>query len=158
MRFSITLLVLMMGCQSVEVGPSYIDRGYQFEIDAFKAKSDGTPIGLRASVGQVWLPENWANKYGDYTMRYALGPFVRLSLPYGFYFEPRFEGAYYPALGTAFEPEVGARIGWSHNHFQVFFGERIGLGNGNDHERVGDYEHIYYGWKPEFGISWGFDW
>jgi len=156
MRFLSLILLLSIGCQQFRAGPSYIDRGLSTEYSAFQA-ADGTPIGMRLSVGYVEMPREWKE---DWTMRYAVGPYLQIPLPLNFYLEPRFEVAYYPSLGTPFEPEGGARIGWSYKNLQIFGGVRFPFGNGNDHEKLNppEYEHIYAGVKPEFGFSWSFDW
>jgi hypothetical protein len=153
MRIFLLLFLLLVACQSAKTGLAYIDKGYSFEASVFKTE-ESIPLGLRASIGQVWLPSSWE---ADYTMRYAVGPYFQLGLPHGFYLEPRFEAAYYPELNTPFEPETGLRLGWRHDHLEVFIGGRYPLGNGYRHEDAGEYEHIPAGFKPELGIVWGFD-
>ncbi|MCI0564037.1 MAG: hypothetical protein MN733_36640 [Nitrososphaera sp.] len=148
-------LFFLAACQSGKTGLAYIDNGSSFEASIFRT-NENVPVGLRASVGQVWLPERWASLYGDSTVRYALGPYVQIGLPYGFYIEPKAEAAYYPDLGTPFELEAGTRFGWRWKSFEIFYGGRVGLGNGYRHERMGEWEHFPAGWHPELGLVWSF--
>lgn len=169
MKTAILGLLFLASCQSGKVGVAYIDKGWTTEASIFKA-GDGTPLGLRGSAGRVEMPDAWDT---DWTMRYAIGPFVQIPLwqtktwyPHtssffttGFYLEPRIEAAFYPDLPTSFEPEAGLRLGYRYDFFEVFIGARLPLGNGNRHESFNppEYRHIDAGFHPELGISWGFD-
>ena len=155
MRHLLILLLLCAACQSGKTGLTYIDKGWSIEASVFKTE-ENVPIGLRTSIGEVWLPSEWE---ADYTMRYAFGPYLQFSLPYGFYLEPRVECAYYAKLGTQVEPECGLRLGWRYKSLEIFGGARLPLGNGYRHESFNppEHEHIPSGLHPEFGITWSFD-
>lgn len=154
MRYIILFaLLLCVACQSTKTGLAYIDKGWSAEASVFRTE-EGVPIGLRGSVGEVWLPKEWKP---NHTMRYALGPYVQIPLWSSLYLEPRIEAVYYPELETPFEPETGLRLIYRYDFFEVFIGARLPLGNGYRHEKVEDYEHIPAGIHPEFGIVCSFD-
>lgn len=168
MRFLLLFALLFcVACQSAKTGLTYIDKGWSVEASVFRTE-ENVPLGLRASVGEIWLPPAWE---ADHTMRYALGPYLQIPLwekkvwyPHtsssyttGIYIEPRFEVAYYPELGTPFEPETGLRLIYKYDFFEAFIGARLPVGNGWRHENAGEYEHTPAGIHPEFGIVWGFD-
>lgn len=156
MRLSALILFCLVGCSSINVGGGYIDRGGTLEVSS---KMNDSPFGMRVSVSKIALPSGWKELYGDSTMRYAAGPFAQINVISGFYIEPRIEAAFYPDLGTPFEPEAGFRIGWIYEHLNLYVGVRHPLGNGDRHESFDppEYEHINDGWKPEVGFTWSFD-
>ena len=143
---------LAAGCSSVTAGGGYIEDGWTAEVTALAP----TNIGTRLSFSQEKLPVEW-KEWGSSANRYAFGPLWHINVYKGFYAEPRLDIAYYPTLGTEFEPEFGLRLGYQHDNFGIYIGVRHPLGNGNRHEDAGRYSHIPDGWKPEAGafITWG---
>lgn len=152
-RSLLTCLLLATGCSHLTSGLVASRDGAWAEVAGWGSE---VPFGVRASAGTALRSGGWEDAYGPAGMR--LGAEAVLRVPIGpLALEASVGPAYYPGVGTPFEPESSFRL-WVtlSDHLLLGAGVRHGWGNGTRHLEQGEHEHasISGTWEPLLALEW----